>query len=188
MVMTKLGSFIGGKMIARLPDRQPFLDYVPRRKSPLDAEKYADHASFAVQSDDLATARNDHLGMVDTINNAARAINDLAHRNDLLRKSADEKISQLTSELRAEKERSERMRHDLETLQAKHTTLLAHNEQRLRDLESERQDLSDRLQKVEEELDLSSQWLEYVSTHIRTQLNESVKKADSILRSKQSAA
>lgn len=174
-------------MIARLPDRQPFLEYVPRRKSPSEAGKYADQI-YVSQSDELAAAKTDHLGMVDTINNAARAINDLAQRNDLLRKSADEKISQLTSELRSERERAERMRHDLEALQAKHTTLLAHNEQRLRDLESERQDLSERLQKVEEELDLSSQWLEYVSGHIRTQLSESVKKADVILRNKQSAA
>jgi DNA repair exonuclease SbcCD ATPase subunit len=182
----------GAGMIAQLPVGQSYKEYIPRRKgaateSFFDSVKGSEGLLRASAINETQELSSDRLDMVETINNAARTISELVNRNEMLRQKADETIALLKNDLRSEKERSERLRNDLEALQVKHSNSLAGNEQRLRDLNAERQDLADRLQKVEEDLDVANQWLEYVSAHVRTQLSDTIRKAEQFLKVKQSS-
>ena len=173
-------------MIAKLPARNTYNEYVPRHR--IDAnEPPGDYAKSLEEflsggfGNDKTVSSNERLDTLEIINNAARTINELVTRNEGLRQGADETIALLKNDLRSEKDRAERFRSDLEASQIKLSNTIAGNEQRFRDSTAERQDLSDRLQKVEEELDVANQWLEYMSANVRSQLSDTIRKAEQFL-------
>lgn len=176
-------------MIAKLPARNTYNEYVPRHRidanePPGDYAKRLEEFLSGGFGNDKTVSSNERLDTLEIINNAARTINELVTRNEGLRQGADETIALLKNDLRSEKDRAERFRSDLEASQIKLSNTIAGNEQRFRDSTAERQDLSDRLQKVEEELDVANQWLEYMSANVRSQLSDTIRKAEQFLKVK----
>jgi chromosome segregation ATPase len=130
----------------------------------------------------LDVVGNDYLDVSDTIQKATRTIEELVKRNQALRADADAAVSHLRKELSAEREHSGKLEKDVGSLQLKHSNASEAYERRLFGLESEKRDLADRLQKVEESLDLANQWLEFLSSNVRMQLSDAVKKSDQLFK------
>ena len=181
-------------MIPRFQEPQN-LEYIPRAKlsalgtntSSLRADVIA-RDEFPEGVNAFQVVGNDYLDVSDTIQKATRTIEELVKRNQTLRADAEAALSHSRKELLAEREQSEHLQKDIGNLQMKHANASEVYERRLLALEGEKQHLADRLQKVEESLDLANQWLEFLSSNVRTQLSDAVKRSDQLFKDRLPAA
>ncbi|MBX9759830.1 MAG: hypothetical protein K2Y29_13725 [Beijerinckiaceae bacterium] len=185
---------VGLNMIPRLQDG-PTEAYAPRQAiSALNAYIPASKIGFRMRDEseasleELHPAANDYIDVVETIQSAARTIEELVKRNQTLRADSDAVILRANKELVLEREHSERLQKELEALRQKHASAHEAQERRIRTMNVEKQDLADLLQKTEEELDVARQWLEYLSSHVRSQLSAAAKKADQLFKPRVSPA
>lgn len=180
-------------MIPRLQDR-PIDEFAPRQTvSALNAYIPAHRLALRARSESEAAPEeahpqsNDYLDIAETIQSAARTIEELVKVNQTLRADSDAFVLRANKELNIEREHSERLQKELDSLRSKHATASEAQERVIRSLHLEKKDLSEKIQKMEEELDVAKQWLEYLSSHVRTQLSAAAKKAEQFFRFRSSA-
>lgn len=173
----------------------PNVEFIPRAKlsavavntSPSRVETHA-REEFPDSISGFNVVGNDYVDVSDTIQKATRTIEELVKRNQTMRADAEAALAHSRRELLAEREESEQLQKDIGSLQMKHANASEVYERRLLALEGEKRDLADRLQKVEESLDLANQWLEFLSSNVRTQLADAVKKSDQLFKDRLPAA
>lgn len=149
---------------------------------PLDRER----PDAGAETDFLDLGRN-YKDMADTIAKAANTINELVKRSQVLRSDAEAAIAAARAEAQAEKERADKLQATLDAALVERSRIVQDQERRIRELHADKQEVADQLEKVTAELDLANQWLEYLTAHVHSQLNDTIRKAEQMFRNRPAA-
>ncbi len=180
-------------MVPRMRDRLGHLDDFQRFSGtetsfgrgayrPMDRER----AEPGAETDFLDLGRN-YKDMADTIAKAANTINELVKRSQALRADAEAAISAARVEAQSEKERADKLQATLDAALAERSRIVQDQERRIRELHADKQEVADQLEKVTADLDLANQWLEYLTSHVHSQLSDTIKKAELVVRNRNAA-
>lgn len=145
-----------------------------------------ERAEASVETDFMDLGRN-YKDMADTIAKAANTINELVKRSQALRADAEAAIASARADAQAEKERADKLQATLDSALVERSRLVQDQERRIRELTADKQEVADQLEKVTADLDLANQWLEYLTSHVQSQLSETIKKAESVVRNRNAA-
>ena len=145
-----------------------------------------ERAEPGAETDFLDLGRN-YKDMADTIAKAANTINELVKRSQALRADAEAAISAARAEAQAEKERADKLQATLDVALAERSRIVQDQDRRIRELNADKQEVADQLEKVTADLDLANQWLEYLTSHVHSQLSDTIKKAELVVRNRNAA-
>jgi hypothetical protein len=108
-------------------------------------------------------------------------------RSQALRADAEAAISAARAEAQSEKERADKLQATLDAALAERSRIVQDQERRIRELHADKQEVADQLEKVTADLDLANQWLEYLTSHVHSQLSDTIKKAELVVRNRNAA-
>lgn len=178
-------------MVPRMKDRMSEADGI-QRLSPADAyfaRAAARHTPSVVPETEgqfVDLGRN-YKDLADTIAKAANTISELVKRNQTLRAEAEAILASARAEAELERERANKLQADLDGAMADRSRLLQEHDRRVRELNADKQNIADRLEKTTADLDLANQWLDYLNSHVQSQLGDAMKKAEVMFRNRSAA-
>ncbi|MDB5568919.1 MAG: hypothetical protein JWN93_102 [Hyphomicrobiales bacterium] len=157
--------------------------YIPRGAADGPA-RAADAPAAQAQSPKLDEPALGYHDIARYIGLASESINELLRRNETLRKHSDETIASLQTDLETETLRVANLRDELHQTIADKERVVAESQRRIRELEELAGSLSAKLEQSTRDLELSGQWLSYLTGQLSGQLAEAVKQADVVLSAK----
>lgn len=136
-------------------------------------------ALFAVE--DPATR---YMAMAEAVTRASHVMNELLERNKKVRADADAAIVAARGEAQAQRERAGKIEAQLDAAKGERQRLMQDGDRRIRALTEETAELKNRLEKAAAELLHSEQWLEYLNTRIKSQLDDVFTRTESFWASR----
>jgi DNA repair ATPase RecN len=154
----------------------PRLKPLPQLDDLLAAEQtLASHTPDDAKESGLAALEepaNRYMAIAEAVTRASHVMNELLERNKKIHAEAEAAISTVKGEARSHRERASKIEAQLDTVKAERQRILHDGERRIRTLTEETDALKDRLEKAAAELLHSEQWLEYLNTRIKSQLDD----------------
>lgn len=120
----------------------------------------------------LEEPANRYMAIAEAVTRASHVMNELLERNKKIQSEAEAAIAGVKDEARSHRERANRLETQLDAVKSERQRIIHDGERRVRSLTEETDELKDRLEKAAAELLHSEQWLEYLNTRIKSQLDD----------------
>lgn len=113
-----------------------------------------------------------YMAIAEAVTRASHVMNELLERNKKIQADAEAAIAAVRGEARSHRQRASNIEAQLDTVKGERQRILHDGERRIRTLTEETDALKERLEKAAAELLHSEQWLEYLNTRIKSQLDD----------------